>query len=77
MPAPIIIPISMSFAEATPSSRTRQDSTRVFRPMRSTIELSAGLVPVSAVLIETLSGLLAEVAGCDQLLHLRRHVEAL
>ncbi len=68
IPAPIIIPSSMSFAEATPSSRTRQDSTRVFRPIRSTIVSSPLLV---AVLIETLSGLLPEVSGGHQLLHLR------
>src|SRR3954468_5425947 len=75
MPAPIIIPISMSLAEATPSSRTRQDSTRVFRPIRSTsVSVTCGLsVPV---LIEPLPGLLAEVPRLDELLHLRRHVEA-
>ena len=69
MPAPIIIPISMSLAEASPSSSTRQDSTIVLSDIRSTIVSSA--VVVSAVLIETLSGLLAEVAGLDELLHLR------
>src|SRR3954466_10122750 len=76
MPPPIIIPISMSLAEATPSSSTRQDSTRVFRPIRSTSVsvTSAGSVPV---LIEPLPGLLAELSGLDELLHLRRHVEAL
>src|SRR4051812_49793024 len=73
MPAPIIIPISMSLAEATPSSSTRQDSTRVFRPIRSTIVPAALAL---AVLIEAPSGLLAEVARLDQLLHPRRHEEA-
>src|SRR5215210_6299447 len=74
MPAPIIIPTSMSLAEATPSSRTRQDSTRVLRPIRSTsVSVTFTSVPV---LIEPLPGLLAEVPGLDELLHLRRHVEA-
>src|SRR5262245_9890816 len=75
MPAPIIIPISMSLAEATPSSSTRQDSTRVLRPIRSTSEAVTWLL--AAVLIEPLPGLLPEVAGLDQLLHPRRDVEAL
>src|SRR4051794_12095964 len=73
MPAPAIMPMSMSLMPAMPSSSTRQDSTSAFRPKRST------RVPVAdsvAVLIETLSGLLAEVARRDQLLHLRRDVEA-
>ena len=73
MPAPIIIPISMSLAEETPSSSTRQDSTRVFSPMRSTIVPSPEAL---AVLIEPLPGLLAEVAGLHELLHLLRDVEA-
>ena len=74
MPAPIIIPTSMSFAEATPSSSTRQDSTRVLRPMRSTIVWRPDAL---AVLIEALPRLLAEVARLDQLLHPLGHVEAL
>src|SRR5918994_1457841 len=66
IPAPIIIPISMSLAEATPSSSTRHDSTRVFRPIRSTIVPSAEAL---AVLIEPLPGLLAEVLRTHELLH--------
>src|SRR3954471_9279927 len=76
MPAPIIIPTSMSLAEATPSSRTRQDSTRVLRPMRSTIVPSAPPWAL-AVLIEPLPCLLAEVPRLHQLLHRLRDVEAL
>src|SRR5918992_1694070 len=73
MPAPIIIPISMSLAEATPSSRTRQASTRVLRPIRWT---RASVVAL-AVLIEAPPGLLAEVSRLHQLLHPIHHVEAL
>src|SRR5215210_8567554 len=73
MPAPIIIPISMSLAEETPSSSTRQDSTRVLSPMRSTMVSRPDAL---AVLIETLPGLLAEVPRLHQLLHLPHHVEA-
>src|SRR3954471_21834442 len=76
IPAPIIIPTSMSFAEATPSSRTRQDSSRVLRPIRSTMVPSAPPCAL-AVLIEPLPGLLAEVPGLHQLPHRLRHVEAL
>src|SRR3954452_3484085 len=72
MPAPAIMPMSMSLMPATPSSSTRQDSTSAFRPKRST---SVAVADSVAVLIETLSGLLAEVARLDQLLHLRRDVE--
>jgi hypothetical protein len=68
MPAPIIIPISMSFADAMPSSSTRQDSARALRPNRST-SVPVADVCSAAVLIETLSGLLAEIARLDQLLH--------
>src|SRR3954469_7690288 len=75
IPAPIIIPISMSLAEATPSSRTRQDSTSALRPKRSTSVSVA--VPLAAVLMEPLPGLLAQVARLDELLHLRHHVEAI
>src|SRR4051794_7881668 len=65
----------MSLAEATPSSSTRHDSTRVFSPIRSTsVSVAApGSVPV---LIEPLPGLLAEVPRLDELLHTRRHVVA-
>src|SRR4051812_7428511 len=76
MPAPAIIPMSMSLMPAMPSSRTRQDSTSAFRPKRST-SVSVACDPVLvAVLIETLSRLLPEVPGLDQLLHRRRHEEA-
>src|SRR3954447_24322169 len=73
MPAPAIMPMSMSLMPATPSSSTRQASTSAFNPKRST---SVPVADSVAVLIEALSGLLAEVARLDQLLHLRRHVEA-
>src|SRR3954469_10076302 len=73
MPAPAIMPMSMSLMPATPSSSTRQASTSAFSPNRST---SVPVADSVAVLIEALSGLLAEVARLDQLLHLRRHVEA-
>src|SRR4051794_29422088 len=73
IPAPAIMPMSMSLMPAMPSSSTRQDSTSAFRPKRST---SVPVADSVAVLIEALSGLLAEVARLDQLLHLRRHVEA-
>src|SRR3954469_20135491 len=73
MPAPAIMPISMSLSDAMPSSRTRHDSTIVLSCRRST---SVPVASSVAVLIETLSGLRAEVAGVDQLLHLRHHVEA-
>src|SRR3982750_816352 len=73
MPAPAIMPMSMSLIPAMPSSSTRQDSTSAFRPKRST---SVPVADSVAVLIEALSGLLTEVARLDQLLHLRRHVEA-
>src|SRR4051812_9390066 len=73
IPAPAIMPMSMSLMPAMPSSSTRQDSTSAFRPKRST---SVPVADSVAVLIEALSGLLPEVARLDQLLHLRRHVEA-
>src|SRR3954468_22343186 len=73
IPAPAIMPMSMSLMPAMPSSSTRQDSTSALRPKRSTSRPVADSV---AVLIETLSGLLPEVPRLDQLLHLRRHVEA-
>src|SRR5215217_7339445 len=74
IPAPIIIPISMSLAEAMPSSRTRHDSTSVLSPSRSTSVLVA--VSAVSVLIEALSGLGAEIAALDEFLHLRHDVEA-
>src|SRR3954469_12835317 len=73
MPAPAIMPISMSLSEAMPSSRTRHDSTSVFSDSRWTSVLVASLV---AVLIEALSGLRAEVSCLDQFLHLGHDVEA-
>src|SRR3954451_8820492 len=73
MPAPAIMPISMSLSDAMPSSRTRHDSTSVFSERRSTRVLVASAV---SVLIEALSGLRAEVPGVDEFLHLRHHVEA-
>src|SRR5215211_7619973 len=76
MPAPIIMPISMSFAEATPSSSTRQDSTRVLRPIRSTTQMRLDPPCALAVLIEPLPRLLAEVPRLHQLLHPLRDVEA-
>src|SRR6478609_4463397 len=76
MPNPVIIARSMSRIVATPSSRTRQDSTNAFRPKRST-SVAASVVVSAAVLIEPLPGLLAEVAGGHQLLHALVHVEPL
>src|SRR3954453_23493941 len=73
MPAPAIMPISMSLSDAMPSSRTRHDSTSVLRDSRSTSVLVASAV---SVLIEALSGLGAEVPGVHEFLHLRHHVEA-
>src|SRR3954454_21965833 len=74
IPAPIIIPMSMSLIVATPSSTRRHASTRDLSWNRST---TVSRTPVSAaVLIETLSGLLAVVPAVDQLLHARVDVEA-
>ena len=48
MPAPIIIPISMSLAAATPSSSTRHDSTSAFSEKRSTsVSVSSTAQPCS------------------------------
>ena len=60
IPAPAIIPRSMSFIEAMPSSSTRQLSTSALSVKRST---SAAVSMSAAVLIEPPSGLGAEVAG--------------
>src|SRR5436190_13357586 len=76
IPAPIIIPMSMSLIAATPSSTRRHASTSDLSWKRSTT-VSRTCSVSAAVLIETLSGLLAEVAGFDQLLHRRVDVEAL
>src|SRR5262245_27628437 len=74
IPAPAIIPRSISRSEATPSSSTRQLSTSALSVNRSTMSW----VSVSAaVLIEALPGLGAQVAGRDQLLHPPVHEEAL
>src|SRR5581483_5422155 len=78
IPAPAIMPRSMSLSAATPSSSTRQLSTSALSVKRSTSACasisgapSAAPSRVSAaVLIEPLPGLLAEVAGGDQRLHL-------
>src|SRR3954447_21636453 len=74
-PAPAIMPMSTSFVPATPSSTTRQASTSALSCERST-SVSVACEVVLAVLIEPLPGLLAVVAGVDQLLHRGRHVEA-
>src|SRR5436190_13431221 len=76
IPAPIIIPMSMSLIVATLSSTRRHAATRDLSWKRSTT-VSRTCSVSAAVLIETLSGLLAEVAGFDQLLHRRVDVEAL
>src|SRR5215210_1875319 len=77
MPVPIIIPRSMSRTPAMPSSSTRQDSTNAFSCKRSASASSmAGAAAVSGVLIEALSGLLAEIALLDELGHAVVDVEA-
>src|SRR4051794_27392410 len=76
IPAPIIMPMSMSLIAATPSSTRRHASTSDLSWKRSTT-VSRTCSVSAAVLIETLSGLLAEVAGFNQLLHRRVDVEAL
>src|SRR3979409_1733568 len=72
IPAPAIMPRSMSFIDATPSSSTRQLSTRAFSVKRST---SAAVSMSAPVLIEALSGLGREVAFRGQFLHLLVHEE--
>src|SRR5947209_18152051 len=74
IPAPAIIPRSMSLSEAIPSSRTRQLSTSALSVKRSTSAAVSSSVPV---LIEALPRLGAEIAGGDQFLHLPMHVEPL
>src|SRR5947199_10433610 len=66
IPAPAIIPRSMSFIEAMPSSSTRQHSSSALSVKRST---RAALSIAAAVLIEPLPGLGSQVALCNQLLH--------
>src|SRR4051794_12179973 len=75
MPVPIISPRSMSRTPAMPSSSTRQASTSALSWKRSAIRSSICAL-VSGVLIEALSGLGAEVAGLELLLHAAVHVEA-
>src|SRR5689334_7223059 len=66
MPVPIIIPRSMSRTPATPSSSTRHASTIALSWKRSA---TLGSICWSAVLIEALPGLRAELPGLDHLLH--------
>src|ERR1700741_3152024 len=73
IPAPAIIPRSMSFIALTPSSSTRQDSTSALSVKRSTRAVAS---ISAAVLIEALSGLGGEIALGHQLLHLLVHEEA-
>src|SRR5688572_774431 len=73
MPVPIIRPRSISRTPAMPSSSTRQASTMALSMKRSAI---ASSIWVSAVLIEALPGLGAEVARLELLLHALVHVEA-
>src|SRR3954451_3959284 len=75
IPAPIIMPMSMSLIVATPSSTRRHASTSDFSWKRSTTVSRTSVS--AAVLIETLSGLLAVVAVLDQVLHAGMDVEAL
>src|SRR5689334_15826765 len=75
IPAPIIMPMSMSLIAATPSSTRRHASTRDLSWNRSTTVSRTSVS--AAVLIETLSGLLAVVAVLDQVLHARVDVEPL
>src|SRR5258705_3638994 len=79
IPAPIIIPMSMSLIWATPSSTRRQASTNDLSWKRSTTVSSTASPDCwsAAVLIETLSGLLAEVLLLDEFLHAGVDVEAL
>src|SRR4051794_35002244 len=73
IPKPVIIARSMSRIVATPSSRTRHDSTKALSVKRST---SAAVSMSAAVVIEPLPGLGAEVAIADELLHALVDVEA-
>src|SRR3954468_21032742 len=66
IPVPIIIPRSMSRTPAMPSSSTRHASTIALSWKRSA---TLGSICWSAVLIEALPGLRAELAGLDLLLH--------
>src|SRR3954452_5246562 len=73
IPKPVIIARSMSRIVATPSSRTRHDSTNALRLNRST---RAAVSMSAAVVIEPLPGLGPEVALAHQLLHPLVVVEA-
>src|SRR3954449_5034852 len=75
IPAPIIMPMSMSLIVATPSSTRRHASTSDLSWKRSTT-VSRTCSVSAAVLIEPLSGLLAVVAVVDQFLHAGVDVEA-
>src|SRR3954451_14953470 len=68
IPAPIIMPMSMSLIVATPSSTRRHASTSDLSWKRSTTVSRTSSVS-AGVRIETLSGLLAEVPRLDQFLH--------
>src|SRR5579859_8108570 len=74
IPAPAIIPRSISRIDATPSSSTRQLSTSALSVKRST---SAPASMSAVVLIEPSASFGTEVAGRDQLLHPCMDVEAL
>src|SRR5689334_14192983 len=74
IPAPIIMPMSMSLIAATPSSTRRHASTSDLSWNRSTTVSRTSVS--AAVLIETLSGLLPVVAVVDQVLHPRMDAEA-
>src|SRR3954465_5690900 len=67
IPAPIIMPMSMSLIVATPSSTRRHASTADLSWKRSTTVSRTSVSP--AVLIETLSGLLGAGLVVDQFLH--------
>src|SRR3981081_2128835 len=73
IPAPAIIPRSMSFIDATPSSSTRQLSTSAFSVKRSSSPARSISAPVR---LEALSGLGPEIARRRQLPHALMDVEA-
>src|SRR5581483_10178568 len=82
IPAPAIMPRSISRMEETPSSSTRQLSTSALSVNRSTTSSRSSAAPGVArtgsapVLIEPLPGLHAEVSRGDQLAHPRVDIEA-
>src|SRR4051794_10906271 len=80
VPPPLILPRSASFLPAAPSSTTLTASTNAFNWKRSTtvIESVAVAASISAsVFVVAVTGLLAELSGLDEVLHLRVHVEAI